>query len=111
MLCRANVKFDLKTGHVSDMDIYCQAGEGSGCRGNPQTALLPWSALPPPLLPAEHTPVPEISKPSGYQKISSLVKNKLQSYLSSTQKANPGLICGPGTLLNPYRNYCHTQCS
>lgn len=45
MLCRANAKLDIKTGHVADVEVYCQDGKGSGCRGNPQTTLLPLGQL------------------------------------------------------------------
>lgn len=45
MLCRANAKLDIKTGHVADVEVYCQDGEGSGGRGNPQTTLFPLGQL------------------------------------------------------------------
>lgn len=45
MLCRANAKLDIKTGHVANVEVYCQDEEGSGYRGNPQTTLLPLGQL------------------------------------------------------------------
>lgn len=45
MLCRANAKLDIKTGHVADVEVYCQDGEGSGCRGDAEGTHKPPSFL------------------------------------------------------------------